>query len=338
MQLGDNLLPCQASKYADSRSKRSTKPNDSTSLSPNLLQAPFTDGHRYPIHKYRLLYQKIETKRQSDSQWQTGFCYHQPEPLLRAEVEQTHCKQYIEQLFSGTLAVSPMRRIGFPWSESLIERTLTSAGGTCLSAELAIEKGIAIHLSGGYHHAHYDYGSGFCLLNDLVLAAKRALRQEGIDKVLIVDSDVHHGDGTATLCQDNQAIVTLSFHCDKNFPARKPDSDMDIALPKETSDREFLSTFESVVEMAINLHQPDLILYDAGVDIHQEDELGYFNISTQAIYARDKRMFEMAKQRALPIACVVGGGYRSDHSELVPIHMQLLNAAFEVYAKSEEKS
>ncbi|RSD31928.1 histone deacetylase family protein [Vibrio pectenicida] len=302
---------------------------------PIYSELPLPDGHRYPIYKYRLLYQEIVKRCLKDSQWQKQFCYHEPAPLLRKEVEQTHCEHYIEQLFSGTLPISPMRRIGFPWSERLIERTLTSAGGTCLTAELALEHSIAIHLSGGYHHAHYDFGSGFCLLNDLVLAAKRALSHEDIDKVLIVDSDVHHGDGTATLCKDDDSIVTLSFHCDKNFPARKPASDMDIALSRDTTDDEFLSTFDSVVEMAINLHQPDLILYDAGVDIHQDDELGYFNISTEAIYARDKRMFEIVKQRSLPISCVVGGGYRSDHSELVPIHMQLLHAAFEVYAKRE---
>lgn len=294
-------------------------------------ELPLPQGHRYPIHKYRLLFNEIEKVRFRDEQWQAFFHYCEPQALTSEEVMMTHCEQYVSELFSGRLPAARMRRIGFPWSECLIERTLTSAGGTCLTAEKAIEHGVAIHLSGGYHHAHYDFGSGFCLLNDLVLAANRALTHEGIEKVLIVDSDVHHGDGTATLCADQDDIVTLSFHCDKNFPARKPDSDMDVALPRETSDEEFLSSFSSVVEMAINLHQPDLILYDAGVDIHQDDELGYFNVSTQAIYQRDVAMFELAKTNALPIGCVVGGGYRTDHSELVPIHMQLLNAAFQVY-------
>ncbi|MBN3494337.1 MULTISPECIES: histone deacetylase family protein [Vibrio] len=294
-------------------------------------ELPLPQGHRYPIHKYRLLFNEIEKVRFRDEQWRTFFHYCKPQALTPDEVIKTHCKQYVSELFSGHLPAARMRRIGFPWSECLIERTLTSAGGTCLTAEKAIEYGVAIHLSGGYHHAHYDFGSGFCLLNDLVLAAKRALTYESIDKVLIVDSDVHHGDGTATLCADHDDIVTLSFHCDKNFPARKPDSDMDVALPRETCDEEFLSSFVSVVEMAINLHQPDLILYDAGVDIHQDDELGYFNVSTQAIYQRDVAMFELAKTNSLPIGCVVGGGYRTDHSELVPIHMQLLNAAFQVY-------
>lgn len=298
----------------------------------NYSQLPLPEGHRYPINKYRLLFEAIEEKRAQCDKWQSAFHYVEPMALNQQEVYQVHCHEYIQHLILGTLPAHKMRRIGFPWSETLITRTFTSAGGSCETVEQSIEHGVAIHLSGGYHHAHRDFGSGFCLVNDLVLAAKRALTMEGIDKVLIVDSDVHHGDGTATLCADDNDIVTLSFHCDKNFPARKPDSDLDVALARNTTDNEFLSSFTSVVEMAVSIHQPDLILYDAGVDIHHADELGYFDISTQAIYQRDLFMFSLAKQRGLPIACVVGGGYRTNHHELVPIHMQLIQAAFDVYS------
>lgn len=305
---------------------------------PIYSQLSLPDGHRYPINKYRLLFQAIEEKKAAEPAWQESFSSITPEPVMLEEVKQIHCQHYVDALAQGLLPAAKMRRIGFPWSERLLERTLASAGGTCATVEAALEAGVAIHLSGGYHHAHFDYGSGFCLFNDLVIAAKRALMCDEIDKVLIVDSDVHQGDGTATLCKEEEQIVTLSFHCDKNFPARKPESDMDVPLPRETGDEEFLSSFSSVVEMAINLHQPDLILYDAGVDIHVDDELGYFNVSTQALYQRDKVMFTLAKQRELPIACVVGGGYRTRHQDLVPIHMQLLHAAFDVYfSKHEDK-
>ncbi|KGY11908.1 histone deacetylase [Vibrio tubiashii] len=292
---------------------------------------PLPEGHRYPITKYRLLYEAIEQQRWQDPNWHAALGYVEPSALTLDEVTQVHCHNYIQQLVTGALPAAKMRRIGFPWSNRLITRTLTSAGGTCETVMQALEHGIALHLSGGYHHAHHDYGSGFCLVNDLVLAAKKALAQEGVDKVLIVDSDVHHGDGTATLCAQQEDIVTVSFHCDKNFPARKPDSDLDLPLAIETEDSEFLQAFTSVVEMAINLHQPDLIIYDAGVDIHIDDELGYLNISTDAIYQRDSFMFALAKQKQLPIACVVGGGYRSEHHQLVPIHMQLVRAALSVY-------
>ncbi|PNH97153.1 histone deacetylase family protein [Vibrio diazotrophicus] len=293
-------------------------------------QLPLPEGHRYPINKYRLLYEAVVEKQRHNQEWQTKFQFMEPKPLTLSEVKQMHDAQYVDELCSGSLPAAKMRRIGFPWSEALIERTLTSAGGTCLTAELALKHGRALHLSGGYHHAHKDFGSGFCLFNDLVLAAQHAIDHFDIGKVLIVDSDVHHGDGTATLCAERDDIITLSFHCDKNFPARKPESNLDVALPRETGDDEFLSHFKSVVEMAVNLYQPDLIIYDAGVDIHRDDELGYFNISTQAIYHRDCFMMQLTQNKQIPIACVVGGGYRNEHQTLVPIHMQLFEAALAI--------
>ncbi|MFS1949568.1 histone deacetylase [Vibrio lentus] len=297
---------------------------------PIYSQLPLPEGHRYPIHKYQLLHSAVKHHMDSDPKWGNAFEMFQPMPVSVEQVKQVHDGEYVDLLVSGNLPAAKMRRIGFPWSEQLIERTLYSSGGTCLAAEMAIESGLAIHLSGGYHHAHRDFGSGFCLLNDLVLAAKHALTFEHIDKVLIVDSDVHHGDGTATLCQENDEIITLSFHCDKNFPARKPVSDLDVPLSRETEDEEFLRCFEQVTNMAIAHHQPDLIIYDAGVDIHQDDELGYLNVSTKGIFERDCLMLNLAKSKAIPMACVVGGGYRSEHKDLVPIHMQLLNAALVV--------
>ncbi|PMG44307.1 histone deacetylase [Vibrio lentus] len=297
---------------------------------PIYSQLPLPEGHRYPIHKYQLLHSAVKHHMDSDPKWGNAFEIFQPMPVSVEQVKQVHDGEYVDLLVSGNLPAAKMRRIGFPWSEQLIERTLYSSGGTCLAAEMAIESGLAIHLSGGYHHAHRDFGSGFCLLNDLVLAAKHALTFEHIDTVLIVDSDVHHGDGTATLCQENDDVITLSFHCDKNFPARKPVSDLDVPLSRETEDEEFLRCFEQVTNMAIAHHQPDLIIYDAGVDIHQDDELGYLNISTQGIFKRDCLMLNLAKSKAIPMACVVGGGYRSEHKDLVPIHMQLLNAALAV--------
>lgn len=295
------------------------------------------DRHRYPIGKYRLLYQALLEQQNNDQTWLQMFRLFTPSPISVDEITKVHCSHYIQALFSGTLPTVKMRRIGFPWSKQLIERTQVSAGGTCLTVELAIEHGVAIHLSGGYHHAHYDFGTGFCLINDLVLAARKALEFERIDKVLIIDSDVHHGDGTATLCSEEADIMTLSFHCDKNFPAKKPASDIDIALPKETGDALFLDHFYSVVETVVNLHQPDLILYDAGVDIHCDDELGYFNVSTNGLYLRDLFMMNIAQERGIPLACVVGGGYRSEHQDLVSMHVQLLHAAIDSRKSSLQK-
>jgi acetoin utilization deacetylase AcuC-like enzyme len=284
--------------------------------------------HRYPINKYRLLYQAIKSKYFHVEGH--PFTEHTSKPVSSDIIAKTHCPAYVESLMKGTLPAAKLRRIGFPWSEALIQRTLTSTGGTCLTVEQALECGIAIHLSGGYHHAHYDYGSGFCLFNDLVIAAKHAL-ELGAEKVLIVDSDVHHGDGTATLTANEPAIVTLSVHCDKNFPARKPASDFDVPLLKGTEDKEFLVSFKQVVDLALRIHQPDLVIFDAGVDIHEQDELGYFNVSLSGIRARDRWLLEACMSKNIPIACVVGGGYRSQHEQLVPLHMSLIDSAYWVW-------
>ncbi|HCG7754052.1 TPA: histone deacetylase [Vibrio parahaemolyticus] len=285
------------------------------------------EGHRYPIMKYQYLYEEV--RRDVQAEWVQFF---EPQALSIEAIKRVHDADYVDLLAQGNMPAAKMRRIGFPWSEALITRTLTSAAGTLLTAEKALEHGIALHLSGGYHHAHKDFGSGFCLFNDLVIAAKHMLDNEHVDKALIIDSDVHHGDGTATLCQEEPDIVTLSFHCDKNFPARKPQSDLDVPLAKGTDDETFLMTFKEVVEMALNLHRPDMVIYDAGVDIHQDDELGYFDVSTQAIFERDRFLFQLMKNRGIPVAAVVGGGYRTNHADLVPIHMQLIKAAREVFA------
>ncbi len=297
---------------------------------PIYSQLDLPQEHRYPIMKYQYLYQAVMERVESDS-WKNQVQIFEPTALSVADIKRVHSEDYVDLLVSGTLPAAKMRRIGFPWSEALITRTLTSAAGTVLTAEKALEHGVALHLSGGYHHAHKDFGSGFCLFNDLVIAAKQMLERDDIDTVLIIDSDVHHGDGTATLCHDEPDIVTLSFHCDKNFPARKPQSDMDVPLAKGTDDETFLMTFKEVVEMALNLHRPDMVIYDAGVDIHSDDELGYFNVSTQGIFERDRFLMQQMKQRGIPVAAVVGGGYRTKHEDLVPIHMQLINAAADVF-------
>lgn len=297
---------------------------------PIYSELPLPDGHRYPIMKYKLLYDAVVLELRQRGAHAECVCFFQPESLPIGVISQCHDLDYINQLIAGDLPAAKMRRIGFPWSEQLIKRTLTSTAGTVITAQKAIEEGVAIHLSGGYHHAHADYGSGFCLFNDLVVAANEALKHPDVDSVMIIDSDVHHGDGTATLCADNPDITTVSFHCEKNFPARKPSSDIDVPLAKGVADAEFLASFTSVVEMAVNLYRPDLILYDAGVDIHAGDELGFLDVSSEAIYQRDRFMLETAMERNIPIAAVVGGGYRSDHRDLVPIHMQLFKAALDL--------
>lgn len=288
---------------------------------PIYSQLPLPHRHRFPIEKYVGIRDALIKRGVPETR------FHQPEAVSVELAKQFFDKQYIEGLCSGTIDHKAMRRIGFPWSEQLIKRTLTAVGGTLLTADLAWENGIALNLTGGYHHAFADFGSGFCMLNDLYLASLRMLEKQGIDRVLIFDCDVHQGDGTARLAEDNPQIFTVSLHGEKNFPHRKQRSDIDIGLPKGTGDEAYLTAVDEALHLAIRASQPDMVIYDAGVDVHIDDDLGHLNVSTQGVYQRDKLVLDTCRQRDIPVAAVIGGGYQRDIDALVKVHLQLFRAA-----------
>lgn len=277
--------------------------------------------HRFPIEKYQGIHDALQVRGIP------AKAFIRPEPLSVAGLKAYYDHDYVEQLISGTLDPKAMRRIGFPWSEQLIQRTLTAVGGTCLTAELALENGIALNLTGGYHHAFASFGSGFCLFNDLYLAARTMQQQPGIDHVLIIDCDVHQGDGTALLAAGDSSVFTLSIHGEKNFPFRKQHSDLDIELPKGCEDEAYLTALEEALQLAFRCFSPDAVIYDAGVDVHKNDDLGHLHISTAGVLARDRMVFEACRQRGLPVAAVIGGGYQRDIDALVDVHLQLYRAA-----------
>ncbi|WP_350432939.1 histone deacetylase [Shewanella sp. H8] len=286
--------------------------------------------HRFPTTKYHNLYQHALKQHLLFERYR-----HIPSPISIDMLYGVHCPQYVDQFINGTLDHKAQRRIGFPWSTELVTRTLHAVNGTRLCVELALKHGIAVHLTGGYHHAHYDFGSGFCIFNDLVIAAKSAIESGEVDKVLIFDCDVHQGDGTATLTQGDPNIISCSIHCAKNFPSRKQQSDYDIDLDKGCTDTRYLEHIQQILPYLIRLHQPDLIIYDAGVDIHQDDDLGYFSISNQGILDRDKQVISIAKMHNIPLAAVIGGGYSRSETELTLRHSQLLIAANESWLSTQ---
>ncbi|MCL1148045.1 histone deacetylase [Shewanella marinintestina] len=278
--------------------------------------------HQFPTTKYRYLYNYLlQQGIAKPSQFIT------PEKATAQYLSQLHCASYVDNFITGTIDARALRRIGFPWSEALVERTLYSVAGTALACDQAIKYGCAIHLSGGYHHAHHDFGSGYCIFNDLALAALNSLQNKNIDTVLIFDCDVHQGDGTATISQSIPQIISCSIHCQENFPARKQHSDYDIELARGTGDKAYLETVNQTLAYLIRLHKPDLIIYDAGVDIHNDDRLGHLAISDDGIYARDALVIQQAKSAEIPIACVIGGGYSKDTPQLNYRHSQLFIAA-----------
>ncbi|WP_068546507.1 histone deacetylase [Thalassotalea crassostreae] len=279
--------------------------------------------HRFPIDKYRSIYQRLKDDGVAESVFNTPqrFSVDKAKAMLDAT--------YVDELVSGSLGAKEMRRIGFPWSEQLVKRTFTAVGGTLLTAKLAVEHGIAINLTGGYHHAFADFGSGFCMINDLYLAANKMLENDDINRVLIFDCDVHQGDGTAALCEQRDDIITVSLHCEKNFPYRKQNSNLDFGLDKHLENEEYLQSVKQALDLALNSYEIDAVIYDAGVDIHQHDDLGLLNVSTEGIYLRDRLVFDTCKDRALPVAAVIGGGYQRDIDALTEVHYQLFKAAFD---------
>ena len=278
--------------------------------------------HRFPVSKYQHLKDWLLTHEHAKPSQ-----FFSPEPITEQDLAVIHDIDYINGFFNNQLDHKVMRRIGFPWTHQLLTRTKHAIAGTRMTARLALEHGMALHLSGGYHHAHHDFGSGFCVFNDLILAARDALDTGKASKVLILDCDVHQGDGTAALGANYDDIVTCSFHAGRNFPARKQISDHDIEFDDGCEDEEYLASIEEVGSYLIRLHQPDLILYDAGVDIHADDDLGYLNISTEGIFKRDFKILSMAKAHNIAIAAVIGGGYSRDPQALTERHSQLFIAA-----------
>jgi len=288
---------------------------------PIYSQLDLPERHRFPIEKYVGIRDELLRRGVDESRFVT------PEPVDLSALTTHYNPYYVHALTTGALDKKAMRRIGFPWSQQLIERTRTAVAGTCLTATLALENGKALNLTGGYHHAFADFGSGFCLFNDLYLAAKTMQQNPSIDNVLVVDLDVHQGDGTAKLAENDQDIFTLSIHGEKNFPYRKQHSDIDIGLAKGTEDAEYLATLEQALTLATRQFQPDAIIYDAGVDVHVNDDLGHLHISTEGVYERDKQVFSLAERLGVPIAAVIGGGYQRDIAALVDVHIQLYRAA-----------
>lgn len=237
---------------------------------------------------------------------------HQPQPMPRVWLEAAHDPAYVEAVLTSTVAPAIERRIGFAVTPDVARRAQVSPGGTWLAARLALQHGYAANAAGGSHHALPDCGAGYCVFNDLAVAALRLAGEGDAARILIVDCDVHQGDGTAVILAGRADIATLSIHADKNFPARKARSTMDIALPDGTGDDAYLDALHPALFAMIDRVRPDLILYQAGVDVHAEDKLGRLALSDAGIAARDSFVATTARTLGIPLASAMGGGYGDD--------------------------
>lgn len=288
--------------------------------------APLPDGHRFPMPKFGMLYEMI--LRDGITAPERIYTPELPSPEW---IELVHAPEYVQAYRQGTLDPKAQRRIGLPWSAALANRTCIAVGGTILTAQLALRFGLACNTAGGTHHAFPNYGSGFCIFNDLAVAARVLQKLELVQKILIVDLDVHQGDGTAWIFQNDPSVFTFSMHCEENFPARKQTSDLDIPLPKGLDDDGYLQILAQRLPDLLLQVKPDLVFYDAGVDTHVEDRLGKLALSDRGIYRREMLVLSTCLAMGYPVACVIGGGYADDLTELVWRHSLLHRAASEVF-------
>jgi acetoin utilization deacetylase AcuC-like enzyme len=281
---------------------------------------PLPPGHRFPMSKYARLRERVLGSHLA------GHCEVSP-AATDDEIRRAHDESYLQRVFAGTLSTMEQRRIGFPWSPQMAERSRRTSGATIAAARAALQDGTAVNLAGGTHHAFRDRGEGFCVFNDSAIAA-RALQAEGrVERVLIVDCDVHQGNGTASIFREDPSVFTLSIHGANNFPFRKEPGDLDVELADGTGDREYLEALERALAEAIARAQAELVIYLAGADPYQGDRLGRLALTKQGLLDRDRRVFEHCAAAGLPLAVTMAGGYARDVDDTVDIHLATAETA-----------
>ena len=290
---------------------------------------PLPANHRFPGTKYSALLKILESEGLIKS-----FLKYSPKPATAAQLSIVHDQNYLQAVESGNLSKQHARRIGLPWSEILKRRSFLAANGTLLAAQLALQTGIACHAAGGTHHAHSDFGAGFCVFNDLAYASRALIKLKLAKKVLIFDCDVHQGDGTARILAKDKNIFTCSIHCADNYPANKAKSDLDIAIPRDAGDEQYLTLLRECLSKIDGANFiPDLVIYDAAVDVHARDKLGLLQMTSNGIEARDRCVLSHFKKRQIPIATTMGGGYGETSEEVANRHRIVFKVVESIFKK-----
>lgn len=285
--------------------------------------APRPERGSFKFDKYFLV---MEALREFAAEQNFPLTEHSPEPMPRAWLEAVHDPAYVEAVFTASVPHKTERRIGFPVTPQIASRVRHTNGGTWLAAHLALEHGYAANSAAGSHHALHDTGAGYCVFNDLAVAANRLIAERTVQRILIVDLDVHQGDGTASLTADREDVFTFSMHGEKNFPARKARSNLDIGLPDGADDDGYMEELTRHLPGIIDNFAPDLILYQAGVDPHVEDRLGRLSLSDHGLEQRDRFVISQARLCSLPIASALGGGYGDDQRAVAERHARSMLA------------
>lgn len=287
---------------------------------------PLPDGHRFPMEKYMLLPEQLLYEGTL-----TDSNFFDPRAATNAEILEVHDASYLDKLLSRSLSKHEIRATGFPLSEALVKREFHITGGTIEAVDFAINHGVAGNIAGGTHHAYSDRGEGFCLFNDIAVGALYAINKLSISRILVVDLDVHQGNGTAKIFEKDERVFTFSMHGEKNYPLHKEHSDLDIPLPDGTTDGHYLRTLKETLPMLLDKVQPELIFYQSGVDVLKSDKLGRLGLSIEGCKQRDKFVFKTASESKVPVVFNMGGGYSKDIKAIVEAHANTYRQAQEIF-------
>ncbi len=293
---------------------------------PDTPDLPLPPGHRFPAGKYSMLRQQML----AEGTLGNALLTRSPAATM-AELALAHDPGYVGAVLDGTLSADIQRRIGLPWSETLVARSLATTGGSIAATRSALENGLSGQLAGGTHHAHRDFGSGYCVFNDLAVAALAILAEGNVARIAIIDLDVHQGDGNAAILAGNAAVFVLSVHGEKNFPFRKVPSTLDVGLADGTEDAAYLRALAGALERVADF-RPELILYLSGVDALASDKLGRLSLTFDGLERRDRMVFQFCRGRGIPVSIAIGGGYADPITDSVQAYASTFRVAREVSA------
>jgi acetoin utilization deacetylase AcuC-like enzyme len=284
---------------------------------------PLPEGHRFPMAKYALLREGALAR----GLVRAGATLHEPARVTHDDLHRVHAAHYVAAIEHGTLDAAAQRRIGLPWSEAFVERAFRVANGTVAAMSHAAAHGVAMNLAGGTHHAHADFGEGFCVFNDVAIAIRRLQHEGRIARACIVDCDVHQGNGTNAIFADDPDVYTLDFHGAKNFPFRKVAATRDVPLDDGTDDATYLAALAAELPPALAAARPDLVVYLAGADPHEGDRLGRLALTFDGLAARDDTVLRACREIGVPVCVVIAGGYGRDVHDTVRVHLQTVEIA-----------
>ncbi len=281
--------------------------------------------HVFPSQKFRLIHEMLLREGIA-----TREDFLRPNPASDEDILRVHTTGWVRKLKTGTLTASELMLLEVPYSKELVEAVWLAAGGTILAGQSALRDGFASNLSGGFHHAYPDHGEGFCAIHDVAVAIRKLQADAAVKKAMIVDTDVHHGNGTAAMFQNDPTVFTISIHQENNYPAHKPPSSIDLNMDDHVDDDEYLGALIPAVQKALDEFQPEILFYVGGADPFSEDQLGGLSLTKEGLKQRDRQVFEEARRRSVPVATTLAGGYARRVEDTVRIHVNTILAAQEV--------